>query len=296
MTPATKTLAAINAHIEGVQESSHRAHLGASVIGKPCARELWYDWRWTLAERFSGQQLRLFERGNLEEPRFIGYLKAIGVEVWPNNPDAPLKDGKPQQWRAGPWHDGHFGGSPDGFGRGLPDLPPGVPFAISCKTHNEKSFGKLKEMGVMGCKFEHFIQEQVYLHHFREAWRMPLEWCLYMATCKNDDHLHLELLHYSEQIAKNAIERGGNIIYANEPPQRIANSPGHFNCKFCHFNRLCHFGDVTPDRNCRTCRYGRPGGNAQWVCGLRQINLDDKAQREACGSYQTHAKLTGVQP
>ena len=117
MKPATLTLAAINKQIETTQESSHRRHLGASVIGKKCARELWYLFRWSLERKHSAQLLRLFNRGHLEEARFVGYLRAVGIEVWDTNPDSKGKDGKPEQWRIED-HAGHFGGSLDGVGHG----------------------------------------------------------------------------------------------------------------------------------------------------------------------------------
>jgi hypothetical protein len=245
--------------------------------------------RWAVLKKHPGALLRLFERGQLEEARFCGYLRAIGCEVWEFNPDAPLKDGKPQQWRVSD-HSGHFGGSLDGVGRGLPDLPKGTAFLTEFKTHNANSFKKLVEMGVMGAKWEHFVQMQVYMH------KMGLSVALYCAVNKDTDELHLELVRYDAEVAKTAIARAGTIIYSNEPPERIANSPGAYGCKFCDLNRLCHFGDVMPDRNCRTCRFARPGGNGLWFCGLREIDLDDKAQRAACDSYQVNPKLQGVQP
>lgn len=282
MTPAKLTLERINKTIEDAQESPHRNHLGASVVGKKCARELWYMWRWALGERHCAQLLRLFSRGHHEETRFIAYLKAAGIEVWDFD-----KNGK--QWRITD-HGGHFGGSLDAVARGIPDLPPGTVFTVSFKTHNEASFKKLQEMGVMGSKWEHFIQEQMYMH------KMKLLFCLYMAVNKNTDEWHLEILHYDKEVAERGLARAGNIIYANEPPPRIATSPGHYACKWCHLNRLCHFGDVAVDRNCRTCQFSRPAGNALWHCGIRDVPLDDAAQRAACGSYQTHQKLSGVQP
>lgn len=289
MSVAKETLAKIDAAIEAAQENGHRNHLGASVLGSDCTREIWYKWRWALREMFTGQQLRLFARGHLEEPRFISYLRQIGCEIWPHDVNAPLKDGQPQQWRVS-FHDGHGGGSPDGVGRGgLPELAPNIPFLVSCKTHGDKSFNLLTDRGVMGSKFEHFVQEQIYMHF------MGIKVSLYMAVNKNTDHLHLELLNYMPDVANNAINRAGNVIYANEPPKRIAESPGAYACKFCHFNRLCHFGDVTPDRNCRTCRFARPGAAGMWVCGLRNVLLDSDAQRAGCGSYQVHGKLTGIQ-
>jgi hypothetical protein len=289
MNPATKTLAAINKQIEDTQESSHRSHLGASVIGKKCTRELFYLFRWTLNRKHNGQLLRLFNRGHLEEARFVGYLRAIGVEVWDTNPNAPLKDGKPQQWRISD-HDGHFGGSLDGVGRGAPDFPDKLPFLLEFKTHGANSFKKLVEMGVMGAKWEHFVQMQVYML------KMKLTAALYMAVNKDNDEWHLETIRFDEDVATKAMARAGNVIYANEPPERIATSPGAFACKYCDFNRLCHFGDVTPDRNCRTCRFSRPGGGGRWFCGLRAVDLDEAEQRAGCGSYQVHTKLSGVQP
>ncbi len=289
MTPAAKTLAAIDSHIEANQEHPHRGHLGASVIGRKCTRELWYMFRWAVVKKHSATLLRLFERGQLEEARFVGFLRAIGCEIWEFNTNAPLKDGKPQQWRISD-HDGHFGGSMDGVGRGIPDLPPGTVFVVEFKTHSAKSFAKLKESGVIGAKWEHFIQMQVYMH------KMGLKHALYCAVNKDTDELHFEIVAHDAEVSKTALDRAGTIIYANEPPERIGTSPGAYGCKFCDMNRLCHFGDVAPDRNCRTCRFSRPGAAGLWVCGLRAIDLDDAAQRAGCGSYQVNPKLQGVQP
>lgn len=38
-----------------------RPHLGASVIGKQCMREIWYGFRWSKKTNFSGRMLRLME-------------------------------------------------------------------------------------------------------------------------------------------------------------------------------------------------------------------------------------------
>ena len=42
----TPTLTAIYADYEARQGDGFRDHLGASIIGKSCARALWYDFRW----------------------------------------------------------------------------------------------------------------------------------------------------------------------------------------------------------------------------------------------------------
>lgn len=49
----------------------HRGHMGASLIGKECARSIWYDFFWATKSAFGGRMVRLFNRGHLEEGRFI---------------------------------------------------------------------------------------------------------------------------------------------------------------------------------------------------------------------------------
>ncbi len=54
--PPTPTLTAIYSAYEARQGDGFREHLGASLIGKPCSRALWFDFRWVTASRFSGRQ------------------------------------------------------------------------------------------------------------------------------------------------------------------------------------------------------------------------------------------------
>ena len=56
--PPTPTLTAIYGAYENRQGDGFREHLGASLIGKPCGRALWFDFRWITPSRFSGRMLR----------------------------------------------------------------------------------------------------------------------------------------------------------------------------------------------------------------------------------------------
>lgn len=68
--------------LEEEQEDGRRYHLGASLIGKKCLRELWYSYRWAKGiSKHSGRLLRLFNRGHLEEFRFNEFLRMIGFVV-----------------------------------------------------------------------------------------------------------------------------------------------------------------------------------------------------------------------
>ena len=267
---ASKTLAAINASIEADQEREHRTHIGASVLGRPCLREVWYIWRWAGKELFSGRMLRLFERGLLEEPRFFGYLKRIGCEVWPVDPATG------NQWRVS-FANGHGGGSADGVARGIPDLPD-TPFLVECKTHNEKSFKKLEAEGLCGAKPEHFAQTQIY------TVKLGLPFALYMAVNKNDDELHLEIIQPNPTRVANWMDYAETIVSSETPPPRINKSPAFYICRFCYFKDICH-STVTPETNCRTCKFAQPIDGGQWVCTRYNWPLTKEQQHAACKDY-----------
>ena len=85
--PPTPTLSAIYASYEARQGDGFRDHLGASLIGKSCARALWYDFRWATPARHTGRILRLFETGQLEEARLVRDLRATGATVLEVDPE-----------------------------------------------------------------------------------------------------------------------------------------------------------------------------------------------------------------
>lgn len=281
MIKAVKLSAAIDAAIKAGEEEPFRKHLGASIIGDECARKVWYNFHWTLAEDFEPRLLRLFNRGHETEPRFIKWLRAAGVTVWEAGESGDSK----AKLRISA-HEGHFGGTPDGIGHGIPDIPNEYAL-LEFKTHNDKSFKKLVEDGLMKSKWKHFVQMQVYMHFHK------LQWGLYCANNKDTDACDYQLVQYDEREATRAVERAGAIIWATEPPGRIGKNPAHYGCKFCHLQRLCYFGDVQPARNCRTCRFSRPGRAGEWICGVTHSDrgLNEAAQRAACPKYQTNSQL-----
>ena len=84
--------------------------------------------------------LRLFETGRLEEERLIRNLRRIGVTVLDVDPETG------RQWHVQA-HGGHFGGSLDGVGLGIPEAPK-TWHVLEFKTHNaQESFAELKQQG-----------------------------------------------------------------------------------------------------------------------------------------------------
>lgn len=246
-----------------------RTHLGASLIGKDCPRELWYSFRWSETVRHKGRLLRLFNRGHIEEARFLALLQLIGCEVWSQSIQG-------NQFRI-LYHKDHFGGSCDGVARGIPDDPK-IPILLEFKTHSDKSYNKLAKEGVRSAKFEHYVQMQMYMGGLK------LTRALYLAVNKNDDSIHAELITFDPEQFEKYLARAESIIFSKTPPKKISESPGWFACKFCDFRNQCH-ANASPNRNCRTCAYSVVESGGKWLCSKRNKELDKWEQHKGCDEY-----------
>lgn len=253
------------------KEAPFRNHLGGSIIGRPCDREIWYSFRWAKKPGHDGRILRLFARGQREEFLFISYLTRVGVAVQDVDPST----GK--QWRIIDV-EGHFGGSLDGIARGVPGLPD-EDILLEFKTHNTKSFCNLVTVGVKEAKLEHWKQMQIYMH------KRQLRFGLYFAVNKNDDDLHAEIVDYDPTVGPELIERARRIIYSKQPPDRIAKHPSWFECKFCEYQKICHFGEPML-KNCRTCSNSEPVADGQWRCKLWDAIIPGDVIPIGCDSHK----------
>jgi hypothetical protein len=257
-------------------EDGFRSHMGASGIGQECARAIWYGFRWVYKPNFSGKMLRLFNRGHLEEARFIALLLSIGCKVY-------QQDVNGNQFRishAG----GHFGGSSDGVIMGLPDVTESVPALGEFKTHGDKSFIELTKKGLRDAKFQHYVQMQVYMR------KMNLTVGFYLAVNKNTDELYGEIITLDTATADQFLDRGHNLVFLDAPPEKINKSPGFFKCTYCDFKMICHLG-VEPEVNCRTCTFAKVEQDGTWQCGISYETLSKEVQLKGCADYIKHPSL-----
>ncbi|TLG71837.1 hypothetical protein [Methylocystis sp. B8] len=138
-------------------DDEERTYLGASIIGEECESKLWYGFRWAMTpEQFDGRMLRLFQTGHHEEARMIDDLRRASLEVWDRDSDTGEQFGVSDVG-------GYFRGHADGFLVGVIEAPT-TPHLFEAKTHNTKSFAKLKAEGVCKAKPLHYAQMQVYMH------------------------------------------------------------------------------------------------------------------------------------
>lgn len=246
-----------------------RTHLGASIIGNDCRAYAWNTFRWLRFETFSGQMLRLFNRGHLEEARFVRWLEGIGFEVREVDPETQ------KQYRISGCK-GHFGGSLDAMMKPPERYNIPAEFVIwlgEFKTHNEKSFTKLAGKkgdtavprsggsGVKLSKPQHYRQMCSYGRAY------GFKFGLYCAVNKDTDELYFEIVELDYSQADDLFRKAEGIVFSQTQPPKIAQTDTFFDCKYCQYSGICHKGEV-PTKNCRSCAQATPVDNGEWHCGL----------------------------
>lgn len=261
-------------------DSSFRYYFGISGLGKRCDRQLWLNHRWATVQKLSGQLLRLFNRGHLEEARFIAMLMGAGFAVYYEDRDGG-------QIRAKDLH-GHVGSAVDGVVVGLPELPHNEPALLEFKTSGEKAFNKLVTHGVRIAAPVHYVQINQYMGIH------SLRCCLYLSVNKNTDELYGEIVHFDEHNRDRFLLRAEDIIFSDSVPPRISQSSADWECRVCAHNPLCH-SHHPPQRNCRTCSHVLPtkNGDAEWLCRLSGETLDREQQEAGCDYYELNEQING---
>lgn len=262
------TVEAIYQSYESERES-FRPHLGASVIGRECERELWYSFRWCTRPSFSGRMLRLFDTGKREEERFIDELRRIGIEVH----DTDSETGRQFSFSA---FGGHFAGSIDAAALGIIEAP-ATWHLCEFKTYNAKRFELLKKHGVKVASPEHYAQMVLYMDY------LEFTRAFYLAVNKDTDELYGERIHADPGFAALLKNKAQRIINSATPLPRISEDPGWWKCKCCDHQATCHQGEP-PEVNCRTCLQSTPVDRG-WKCEKHQQMLSRAEQERGCADH-----------
>lgn len=250
----------------------NRPHLGASLVGKACSRQIWYGYRWAKTPSFDGRMLRLFQTGHLAEDRMIAELKALAGRN--GQVHSVGSDGKQFSFSE---FGGHFSGSCDGVASNLPGIDGWC--LLEFKTHSEKSFAWLEKNKLKAAKPEHYAQMQLYMGE------MELPRGLYLAVNKNTDDLYSEVIEFDTQAFSALRDKALRIIKSESPPPRLSDSIDNFDCEYCDYQSMCHRDDL-PEVNCRTCAHSTPDlDDGGWICEKKQVKPDTEFQRIGCDEH-----------
>lgn len=286
-TTTDPTLAAIDTVIEQAGNSSKpRPYLGASQIGQPCNRALWYSFRWALSRTIPAAGLRRIQDGFRGEKVMIDWLRKVpGVDLWTEDETGGqigIADCA-----------GHFRGHLDGVIQGILQAPK-TPHVWEHKVCNEAKVNKLKklklEKGEKAALQEwdevYYAQAQVYMRGVeltRHYLTVATPGCRDVVSCRTA---------YDKKAADSIIKRAETIITAERPPLKISDRPDWWQCKFCDYHSLCH-GPALPQVNCRTCAHSTAtlDGHAAWQCEHHHQPIEVSAQTAACQNHVWHPDL-----
>ncbi len=252
--------------------AKHREHLGASIIGDKCSRKLWYAFRWVKLEQHEPRMRRLFKRGHYEEEKFAKLLSWMGFHVRSIDPET-------KKQYAFSSVSGHYGGSGDTVAL-LPWFQNDEDFRIlvEYKTHNAKSFAKLKKDGLRKAKEQHFIQMSCYGLAFKTRYG------LYLAINKDNDDIYFEFIELDWNLARLMEKKAADIITSQIAPPKISDNPAWSDCKYCQFQDICHHGECV-EVNCRSCVSAIPVDDGQWHCKLYGQNIPKDFVVKGCPQH-----------
>ena len=132
------TLAAVDAALVDRAPEPLRPYLGASSLGKPCDRALWYAFRWALESRLSAKAIKAIADGHQGERVMAERLRAVPrIQLW-------TEEESGQQIGFEDLN-GHLRGHVDGVIEGLLQAPKTV-HVWEHNQVNDKKFAKLKAL------------------------------------------------------------------------------------------------------------------------------------------------------
>lgn len=228
------TLQAMYLAIEARQDKEQRDYLGASLIGNPCARQIWYQYNGYNKAPFKAETLMNFEDGHRTEELTAERLRMVeGIELQTHN-----EDGSQFGFSS---IGGKFKGHCDGFIRGLKQAPKSW-HVWECKSSSQKKWNEFKRLkatyGEKGVLREwnenYYVQAQLYMH-YSGLNRHYLT--LAYAGGREYDSCRTE---YDEAVAAKYINRAERIIEANSEPPKMSKNKDFYICKWCDFSKECH--------------------------------------------------------
>lgn len=256
-------------------EFPFRHHLGASIIGHPCERYLFYSFRWVQTPDHSSRLLRIFERGHEEELRIINKLREIGLVISTDN-------GHGEQIRANDLP-AHIGGSLDAMLHVPANLVEryGQYMPIEVKTHNHANFGKTFKRGINESHPQHYTQGNTY------GWSWNTSHFMYVGLNKNDDSLGIQIHEVVKESASVHVTRGRNVVYTQDA-RLVSRTDERWRCKMCDYADKCKNKLPATARNCRSCVNAQPMQDGTWICNRMMVAIPKYSEihmGEACDEW-----------
>jgi hypothetical protein len=203
---------------QGIARDPKRNYVGASAIGHPCRRKIWYEFKGYDGEPISEKLGIIFETGRRIEDMILSYLigSDLNISCWILTEfcEKELPD---------------FKGTCDAIIEINNEK-----IILEIKTANNASFYQFKKHGLKAWNEQYFSQGQSYMG------MSGIKKDILLAINKDTSEMHEELVEYDDVYYEMLKQKAKDIIEAKELPSRMNNSPLFYMCKMCQFNKVCH--------------------------------------------------------
>jgi hypothetical protein len=280
------TLKAMDKALVANYQFERRSYLGASQIGDPCERKLWYSFRWVLKRELSASQIKDIQSGFHGEEIMRERLAAIeGISLTAEQKN--FSD-----------FGGHFQGHIENIITGLHENPEEeyiwenkikeIPFIRKLnrliEEHGEHNALKYWDK-------IYYAQAQINMMYHNIKWQFMTiiapgaRSCKMAATDKAKDKLQLSCITpYDEEEANLLTKKAERIIFAEEAPYKLSHKPEYYLCKMCEFSEICHKKKL-PEVNCRTCLHSTAQKDGTWHCAKSDKILSVEEQKKGCDKH-----------
>jgi hypothetical protein len=202
--------------LEGVKSTPEdkRDYIGASSIGHPCWRKIWFDYHGYDRGELPIRTRRIFDVGKLLEEYILDQVNLV----------TPIKRIKKSFVHVNyPW----FQGNVDAYLVRIEAL-------LEIKTANHASFQQFVNQGLRKWNEQYFGQVQAYMG----LSGIPQTYVL--AFDKNTAQFHDEFVKFDPEYYE-VLELKAKAIHDSESmPPRVSENPLWHLCKMCAFKEVCH--------------------------------------------------------
>lgn len=202
-----------------LESKPKRDYIGASSIGNPCERAVWYDFHFPEKGHInSPTTLLTFRVGEYIESMIISLLRAsnalLASQVHAESKAFPTFQGNYDAWIE---LDGEM-------------------HVLEIKTASNSNFSQAKSKGVKIWRPQYYDQIQSYLGMSEKQSGILL------IVNKDTSEIYEEKINFDKFHYELLVSKAKRLVNTTQVPERINNSPIYYLCKMCKFKEVCHQG------------------------------------------------------
>jgi len=209
---------------------------------------------------------RIFNRGDIEEPRVIADLDRVGCKVYGDQTEVIGITG-------------HAKGHIDGLVENVPTGGEKI-HLLEIKTMKSAMYAKYMKIGLRKFSGTYWQQIHSYMGH------LDLKRCLYVVVNKDTEERDFKRIKFEKPQFEEGERIALGIITSPNPPNRIMGArKTFFECKMCDSKDIC-FGDKELSKSCRICEFSSIEDEGIWSCDKSGAQLNAEDQKKMCNDFK----------